>query len=68
MKKNCDKCAYRGYLGDETHEDHNGYSTTTIYNGIRCTNSNCIFFRSPCKPLIDAGLDNCKGFKEVSDD
>ena len=62
--KTCNNCKYRGYLKAEEHEDQHGYTITSIYSGIRCTNSNCIFFRSPCNPLIDAGLDNCKGFKE----
>lgn len=61
----CDNCRYKGFLPAEKQRDSHGYLTTIIYSGIRCTNSDCIFFRSPCKPLIEAGLDNCKGFEEI---
>lgn len=62
---NCKKCKNRGYLGAERRKDAHGYETIILYSGIRCCNSNCIFFKSPCKPLMDAGLDNCRGFEEV---
>ena len=62
--KNCDTCIYQGILMPEITYDRNGYAVETRYLGIRCINDNCIFYRSPTTPIVNAGLDNCKGYKE----
>lgn len=62
--KNCETCIYDGLLAPEITYDHNGYMVETKYLGIRCTNKDCIFYKSPINPIVNAGLDNCKGYKE----
>ena len=53
----CDECKYKGDL-KITIKPH------IIYNGERCTNSNCIFFKCPISGLEKSGLTRCKKFKE----
>lgn len=62
--KNCNTCIYTGRIENEITYDRYNYMTETRYGGIRCTNKNCIFYKTPVIPLLDAGLDNCKGYKE----
>lgn len=61
--KNCDTCIYKGELDPDITRDRHGYMVETRYIGIRCTNKDCIFYRSPIIPIVNAGLDNCKGYE-----
>ena len=53
----CNECKFKT---DIKFSDERGI----IYNGERCGNTNCIFFKCPISGLEKSGLTRCKRFKE----